>query len=141
MRTLGRWLWIGGLGVALLAAPLAAQSPSAFDLLPPPTALTWRDVPSVPDQTVPYRPRLTEAQRRGLRIGVGVGFLVGGTVGYLLVPECEPANFGCVTRPVAVALAVAGCGLLGGIVGGVTGVLIAGATDEETRLQVRIPVP
>jgi hypothetical protein len=90
---------------------------------------------------VPYRPRLSEAQRRGLRIGAKVGFVVGAAVGYLLVPDCEPANWACpMVRPVAMTIAVAGGGVVGGAVGGVTGILIVGATDDEARLEVRLRV-
>jgi hypothetical protein len=141
MRTESYWLWIGCLGVALSSTPLSAQSPSTFELIPAWPERASLEPAAAPQQMVPYRPPLTEAQRRGLRIGATAGFLVGGAVGYLLTPDCQPENWVCpLVRPVAATLAVAGGGLVGGVVGGVTGVLIVGSTNGEAQLQVRLRV-
>jgi hypothetical protein len=81
---------------------------------------------------IPSQPRLSSSQRRGMRIGAGIGVVTGALVGWSLAPEApDTCVLECGVEFVAAALS-AGFGALSGlVVGGGIGLAVGTLVDDD----------
>ena len=79
-------------------------------------------------------PRLSKAQRRGLRVGAQLGIFAGLGIAWMVAAPEEGencANFECIGRAAAFPI-VLGAGMLGGMItGGAVGLVIGSMLDDE----------
>ncbi|HEX6616384.1 MAG TPA: hypothetical protein VF046_08775 [Gemmatimonadales bacterium] len=113
------------LALLLTAAPLAAQAPLQH-LAPQASSLFVRPPSAIrgtPDTTVRSRPT---HWKRGLLIGGGLGAAGFGLLGYGLCHDLDESHSSCLGPTL-------GIGVVGAVIGGVTGALIGGAFPKRPR--------
>jgi hypothetical protein len=113
------------LALLLTAAPLAAQAPLRH-LAPQASPLFVRPPPAIrdtTDTTVRSRP---SHWKRGLLIGGALGAAGFGLLGYGLCHDLDESHSSCLGPTL-------GVGMVGAVIGGVTGALIGGAFPKRPR--------
>ena len=90
---------------------------------------------------IPSRPGLSHSQRRGMRIGAGIGWVAGAVVGWLLAPEApDTCVLDCGVEVVASALYAGLGGLSGLVIGGGLGLAVGTVVGDDDGSAYRAAV-